>query len=115
MKTLTKFAITLALSFLAVTGVRAQDLIANVYGREMQSLNGKWDAVVDLYDQGRKNKIYLNCKPEGKTDFYEYAFENGLRLDVPSDWNTTKVRSGTPGGSTLRGRTDGGCSSISGP
>lgn len=88
MKTLTKFAITFALSFLAVTGVRAQDLIANVYGREMQSLNGKWDAVVDLYDQGRKNKIYLNCKPEGKTDFYEYAFENGLRLDVPSDWNS---------------------------
>ena len=86
MKTLTKFAITFALSFLAVTGVRAQDLIANVYGREMQSLNGKWDAVVDLYDQGRKNKIYLNRKPEGKTDFYEYAFENGLRLDVPSDW-----------------------------
>ena len=88
MKTLTKFAITLALSFLAVMGVRAQDLIANVYGREMQSLNGKWDAVVDLYDQGRKNKIYLNRKPEGKTDFYEYAFENGLRLDVPSDWNS---------------------------
>ena len=88
MKTLTKFAITFALSFLAVTGVRAQDLIANVYGREMQSLNGKWDAVVDLYDQGRKNRIYLNRKPEGKTDFYEYAFENGLRLDVPSDWNS---------------------------
>ena len=88
MKTLTKFAITFALSFLAVTGVRAQDLIANVYGREMQSLNGKWDVVVDLYDQGRKNKIYLNRKPEGKTDFYEYAFENGLRLDVPSDWNS---------------------------
>ena len=88
MKTLTKFAITFALSFLAVTGVRAQDLIAKVYGREMQSLNGKWDAVVDLYDQGRKNKIYLNRKPEGKTDFYEYAFENGLRLDVPSDWNS---------------------------
>lgn len=54
----------------------------------MQSLDGKWDAVVDLYDQGRKNKIYLNRKPEGKTDFYEYAFENGLRLDVPSDWNS---------------------------
>ena len=88
MKTLTKFAITFALSFLAVTGVRAQDLIANVYGREMQSLNGKWDAVVDLYDQGCKNKIYLNRKPEGKTDFYEYAFENGLRLDVPSDWKS---------------------------
>ena len=53
----------------------------------MQSLNGKWDAIVDLYDQGRKNKIYLDRRPEGKTDFYEYSFDNGLRLDVPSDWN----------------------------
>lgn len=69
MKTLTKFTITLALSFLAVTGVRAQDLIANVYGREMQSLNGKWDAVVDLYDQGRKNKIYLEPQTRGKNRF----------------------------------------------
>lgn len=72
-----------------VTGSsNAQQLIANVYGRNTQSLNGKWDAIIDLYDQGRKNKIYLNKKPEGKTDFYEYAFENGLRLNVPSDWNS---------------------------
>ncbi|WP_114791270.1 glycoside hydrolase family 2 TIM barrel-domain containing protein [Niabella yanshanensis] len=66
----------------------AQQLIANVYGRNTQSLNGKWNAIIDLYDQGGKNKIYLNKKPEGKTDFYEYAFENGLRLNVPSDWNS---------------------------
>lgn len=38
--------------------------------------------------RGKKNKIYLNKKPENKTDFYEYAFENGLRLNVPSDWNS---------------------------
>ncbi len=68
--------------------INAQQLIANVYGRDVQSLNGKWDAIIDLYDQGRKNKIYLNKKPEGKTDFYEYSFENGLRLNVPSDWNS---------------------------
>src|SRR5690606_33461551 len=52
------------------------------------SLNGKWDAIVDQYAQGRKNQIYLNNKPAGKTDFYEYSFENGLRLNVPSDWNS---------------------------
>lgn len=68
--------------------LRAQDLLTNVYGREIQSLNGKWDAIVDLYDQGRKNKIFQNKKPQGKTDFYEYAFEGGLRLNVPSDWNS---------------------------
>ncbi len=66
----------------------AQPNMTNVYGRRVQSLNGKWDAIIDLYDQGRKNKIYLNKKPENKTDFYEYSFENGLRLNVPSDWNS---------------------------
>lgn len=62
--------------------------MVNVYGRNLQSLNGKWDAIVDLYAQGRRNKIYLNKKTQSKTDFYEYSFENGLRLNVPSDWNS---------------------------
>jgi beta-glucuronidase len=73
---------------LLASNLIAQHTMINVYGRRVQSLNGKWDAIVDLYDQGRKNQIYLNKKPENKTDFYEYAFENGLRLNVPSDWNS---------------------------
>jgi len=79
------FTILLALLF---TKAPAQDLLTNVYGRNYLSLNGKWDAIIDLYDQGRKNKIFLNKKPEGKTDFYEYSFDHGLRLNVPSDWNS---------------------------
>ncbi|RZK58502.1 MAG: glycoside hydrolase family 2 [Pedobacter sp.] len=66
----------------------AQQTMTNIYGREVQSLNGKWDAIIDMYDQGRKNKIYLNKKPETKIDFYEYSFDNGYRLNVPSDWNS---------------------------
>lgn len=76
------------LSCLSFSDGLAQELIANVYGRDVQSLNGKWDAIVDQYDQGRNNKIYLNKKPQGKTDFYEYSFDHGLRLNVPSDWNS---------------------------
>lgn len=80
--------LTILLLFLCTLPVlSAQDLLTNVYGREFQSLNGKWDAIIDLYNQGRKNKIYENKKPQGKTDFYEYSFEHGLRLNVPSDWN----------------------------
>ena len=30
---------------------QAQDLLSNVYGRDYQLLNGKWGAIVDLYDQ----------------------------------------------------------------
>ncbi|MCD8032059.1 MAG: beta galactosidase jelly roll domain-containing protein [Bacteroides sp.] len=78
----------LLLLCLLFTDARAQELMTNVYGRQLQSLNGKWDAIIDLYNQGRKNKIYLNRKPQGKTDFYEYAFDHGLRLNVPSDWNS---------------------------
>ena len=34
---------------------QAQDLLSNVYGRDYQLLNGKWGAIVDLYDQGGKD------------------------------------------------------------
>lgn len=85
--TKTLFA-SLILLCLFCPALKAQDIITNVYGRNTQSLNGKWDAIIDLYDQGRKNNIFLNKKPEGKTDFYEYSFDHGLRLNVPSDWNS---------------------------
>ena len=67
---------------------QAQELITNVYGRNIHSLNGKWNAINDLYDQGQRMKIYENRQPEGNIDFYEYAFEGGLRLNVPGDWNS---------------------------
>ncbi|WP_409456409.1 sugar-binding domain-containing protein, partial [Sphingobacterium sp.] len=88
---LSKFHLLLFLFFsLFAADTMAQQTMTNVYGRHVQSLNGKWDAIVDQYDQGRKNKIYLNKSPENKTDFYEYAFEHGLRLNVPSDWNSQR-------------------------
>lgn len=88
MKLRTTIITSFILSCLFFSDIGAQELMINVYGRNYQSLNGKWDAIVDLYDQGRKNKIFLNKKPEGKTDFYEYSFDGGLRLNVPSDWNS---------------------------
>ena len=81
------FALSLFLN-LIFSNCIAQQTMINVYGRNVQSLNGKWDAIIDLYDQGRKNKIFLNKKPETKIDFYEYSFDSGHRLNVPSDWNS---------------------------
>lgn len=79
----------LCLLFALFTGeLAAQELITNVYGRSVRSLNGKWNAIVDLYDQGHRMEIYKNMSPQGNTDFYEYSFENGLRLNVPGDWNS---------------------------
>lgn len=88
MKKLIKILPFLVLTAIFCPKMMAQSVITNSYGRDVQYLNGKWDAIIDLYDQGRKNKIFQNNKPQGKTDFYEYSFENGLRLNVPSDWNS---------------------------
>lgn len=63
-------------------------LLTNVYGRDYRLLNGRWDAIVDLYDQGERMKVFENRKPEGNIDFYEYSFDGGLRLEVPGDWNS---------------------------
>lgn len=68
--------------------IHAQNLMTNVYGRHYQSLNGKWSAIVDQYNQGYKNGLFQNKKPQGKTDFFEYSFDDALQLNVPSDWNS---------------------------
>lgn len=52
------------------------------------SLNGKWNAIVDPFDRGERAKFYLNAKPQKKTEFLEYSFEGGLRLEVPGDFNS---------------------------
>ena len=38
----------------------AETYISNVYGRQYESLNGKWNAIVDLYERGEEMKLYLN-------------------------------------------------------
>lgn len=62
--------------------------MTNVYGRDFRLLNGKWNVIVDLYDQGEKMEIYRNRTPRTGEEFYEYSFEGGLRLNVPDDWNS---------------------------
>ncbi len=49
---LINLSLILSLFFSLITSnLVAQQNMANVYGRRTQSLNGKWDAIVDLYDQ----------------------------------------------------------------
>lgn len=67
---------------------QAQDLLSNVYGRNYQLLNGKWGAIVDLYDQGERMQVYKNRKPQDNKQFYEYSFDGGLVLNVPADFNS---------------------------
>ncbi|MDE5987826.1 MAG: glycoside hydrolase family 2 [Duncaniella sp.] len=76
------------LALVALCFSASASLMTNVYGRDYRLLNGRWDAIVDLYDQGDRMKVYENRSPEGRTDFYEYSFDGGLRLEVPGDWNS---------------------------
>lgn len=84
MKRIPFFLLALATIFSSASA----SLMTNVYGRDYRLLNGRWDAIVDLYDQGDRMKVYENRSPEGRTDFYEYSFDGGLRLEVPGDWNS---------------------------
>lgn len=83
MKRITIFLLVCTSLFL-----HASATLINAYGRDYKMLNGRWDAIIDLYDQGDRMKVYENRKPEGETDFYEYSFDGGLRLEVPGDWNS---------------------------
>ncbi|MGM9735721.1 MAG: glycoside hydrolase family 2 protein [Candidatus Cryptobacteroides sp.] len=83
-----KIYLLLALCAISLPSFAGTSFMTNVPGRNSQLLNGKWDAIVDLYDQGERMQVYRNMKPSGNTDFYEYTFDGGLRLDVPGDWNS---------------------------
>ena len=76
------------LFFLFSNSISAQFAMTNIAGRKQVSLNGKWDAIIDLYSYGKLSRVYENKIPETNTQFKEYSFGNGLRLDVPGDWNS---------------------------
>ena len=61
--------------------------MSNIYGRNYELLNGKWNVIVDLYEHGKTRAIYKNRKPQSDEQFYEYSFDGGMRLNVPGDWN----------------------------
>ena len=81
--------IALALASLSLGAAAKAPFMTNVYGRNsVVSLNGKWDAIIDLYDLGPQRKLPQNMKAKVGSEFYEYSWEGGLRLNVPGDWNS---------------------------
>ena len=78
--------LAVALSFDAIAA--ESPFMSNVYGRDYELLNGKWNVIVDLYEHGKTRAIYKNRKPQSDEQFYEYSFEGGMRLNVPGDWNS---------------------------
>lgn len=56
------------ITFSIYLGAVEQAMI-NVYGRDFHLLNGKWNVIVDLYDQGRRMEVYKNRVPQLKKSF----------------------------------------------
>ena len=72
-------------------------VIQNIDARDVTSLKGLWQAIVDPLENGYYNHRYLpkekdgyfeNKKPESPTDLIEYDFDSDIELMVPGDWNT---------------------------
>ena len=74
--------------------------IANVLGREVIPLNGDWNYIVDVQEEGyydyRMNPtpwgFFLNAKPQKPEDLVEYDFDSAPVMQIPSDWNTKDDR-----------------------
>ena len=82
-----KFILASVLMCLCSGGAWAQSQIINAYGRNSQSLNGEWHAIIDPYDRGRWD-MWKNRKPQNNNEFREYSFDEGLVLNVPGDFNS---------------------------
>jgi beta-glucuronidase len=74
----------------------AAGLLTNIAGRQITSLNGNWQVIIDPYEAGyydyryqiRRDGYFKNQKPENKSDLIEYDFDGSRQLLVPGDWNT---------------------------
>jgi len=94
-----RILITLALCQLFFVGL-AQDqqvkLLQNIKSRDVQTLDGLWQVIVDPLENGyynhryqpKDNGYFQNRKMESPSDLIEYDFDSDLELMVPGDWNT---------------------------
>ena len=101
--TKTKMFMTGVLSTLLSLGAFAQTEVPapqSVYGRQYVSLNGEWNYIVDVQEQGyydyRMNPtpwgFFRNAKPQRPSDLVEYDFDASPTMHVPGDWNTQDER-----------------------
>ncbi len=81
-----RFVITL-LTLLITLPTFAEPAMQNTSGRETLSLNGRWNILPDLTDQGLK-KSWGQPQKLNYNRLVEVSFEGGQTLQVPGDWNS---------------------------
>ena len=85
-----------------VSAIYAEEMpqLLNVTGRNCTSLNGEWNYIVDVQEEGfydyRMNEsrwgFFINAKPSRPEDLIEYDFDASPTMKVPGDWNTQDQR-----------------------
>ena len=102
MKRALHLVLTLVLGTLLPTSLMADTLplVGNVLNRKITSLNGEWNYIVDVQEEGyydyRMNPtswgFFRNAKPQRPEDLIEYDFDTSPTMSIPSDWNTKDER-----------------------
>ena len=87
-------------AFALASQAKEVPLLGNVMAHETSSLNGKWNYIVDVQEEGyydyRMNPtrwgFFRNAKPQRPEDLIEYDFDKAPTMQVPGDWNTQDPR-----------------------
>ncbi len=76
--------------------------IQNIQARKIQSLNGKWNYIVDPYENGfydyrhepfdqtktGTGGFFDDKEQVNKSELIEYNFDGSPQMNVPGDWNS---------------------------
>ena len=94
--------ITVFFAVLFCCGQRAQGLplLGNISGRQTVSLNGEWNYIVDVQEEGYYDYrmrptswgFFRDEKPQSPKDLVEYDFDKSPSMQIPGDWNTQDDR-----------------------
>lgn len=81
----------------------SQGLISNVPNRNITSLNGVWNYIIDPYQTGfysfhldqydkqekpAKGAFFMNYHAQNKQELVEYDFDKSPTITIPGDWNS---------------------------
>ena len=83
-----------------VVSAESLPLIQNVNAYETMSLNGEWNYIVDVQEEGYYDYrmkptqwgFFQNAKPQRPEDLIEYDFDKSPTMRIPGDWNTQDER-----------------------
>ena len=99
-KLLTTICVALGWVLTASAEIKELPIIQNVMAYEAMSLNGEWNYIVDVQEEGyydyrmnpMRNGFFINAKPKRPEDLIEYDFDKSDVMQIPSDWNTKDER-----------------------